>query len=523
MMSIALSFLSIALPAFSIALSAFSITLAASSAALASTNHGANYDASYNAADNTTLHNSLPSLGDSDAGLMPPAQERLLGQAWLRNYRATAPLQSDPLLYEYLEQQLATLTSYSQIKNKQLSLVVVDDPTLNAFAVPGGVIGLHSGLLSAAQTEAQLVSVLCHELAHLSQRHFARSVEAAQRVNLASLTALLAGIALASQGGGDAATAAIATSQAIAIDSQLRYSRLHEQEADRIGMALMVEAGYPAEAATEMFKQMLDRSRFDGNRVPEFLLTHPVTESRIADASNRARRHAAQTQPTAQSRQPSQHYLLMQARVRALSDESAGDKVRHFQKQLSLQGATVHSAQRDAARYGLAMAYLQQRQWQQAKQTLAPLRQQIPSHTAYTLLDIEIDLAAGHSEQAEKRLRDLNAVMPENYAVSMLLAKTLMENKRYQDGQQLLQLLTKNRPERADIWYLLAEIEGLAGDIVNLHQSRAEFFFLTGRYKQAKKQLRYALKLSRENYHVSAKIKQRIRQISATEKAIASL
>ena len=139
------------------------------------------------------------------------------------------------------------------------------------------------------------------------------------------------------------------------------------------------------------------------------------------------------------------------------------------------------------------------------------------------MLDIEIDLAAGHSEQAEKRLRDLNAVMPENYAVSMLLAKTLMENKRYQDGQQLLQLLTKNRPERADIWYLLAEIEGLAGDIVNLHQSRAEFFFLTGRYKQAKKQLRYALKLSRENYHVSAKIKQRIRQISATEKAIASL
>ncbi|MEZ7984587.1 MAG: M48 family metalloprotease, partial [Pseudomonadales bacterium] len=254
----------------------------------------------------------LPELGDSAAGLMAPAQEQALGQAWLRSFRASVPPESDPLVFEYIENLLFKLTSYSDIEDKNLDLVIVSNPTINAFAVPGGVIGVNTGLLLYAESEAQLASVLSHELAHLSQRHFARSVEASQRTNFTTLAGLLAGIVLAAASEGDAASAAIMASQAAALDSRLRYSRLHEKEADRLGMKTLVDAGYPAESAALMFKQMLNASRLYGNRVPEFLLTHPVTESRIADASNRARQL-----PTI-SAVPSLDYLLIKARITAL-------------------------------------------------------------------------------------------------------------------------------------------------------------------------------------------------------------
>ena len=215
---------------------------------------------------------------------MPPAQERALGQAWLRSFRASVPLAEDPLVFEYLDNLLVELASYSDLQDKRLSLVVVNNPTINAFAVPGGVVGVHTGLMQHASTEAQLASVLTHELAHLSQRHFARSVEASRRASITTIAGLLAGIALAASSSGDAATAAIMSTQAAALDNQLRYSRVHEREADRLGMQSLVRAGYPPVAAAEMFGHMLDVSRVYGEELPEFLRTHPVTQSRISDA-----------------------------------------------------------------------------------------------------------------------------------------------------------------------------------------------------------------------------------------------
>ena len=477
----------------------------------------------------------LPELGDSAAGLMASAQEQSLGQAWLRSFRASVPLESDPLVFEYIENLLFKLTSYSDIEDKNLDLVIVSNPTINAFAVPGGIIGVNTGLLLYAESEAQLASVLSHELAHLSQRHFARSVEASQRTNFTTLAGLLAGIVLAAASEGDAASAAIMASQAAALDSQLRYSRLHEKEADRLGMKTLVDAGYPAESAALMFKQMLNASRLYGKRMPEFLLTHPVTESRIADASNRARQF-----PTTAAT-PSLDYLLIKTRITALgkvpgkesAEASAKEHIKQFSLALKKLSAPEPSSPthinvpaelaRSAANYGLALSYLENRQWREARKTLAPLLKQAPHKLAYLLLDIDIDIEAGDSQRAEERLHELNATMPNNYAISMALAQTMLSNTDYKGAQKVLEALTKTRPTQADVWYLMSETHGLAGDILQLHQARSEFFLLRGNFSQARQHLKTALHFSKNNYQIAARIKERIRHVNALQKTTENL
>lgn len=462
----------------------------------------------------------LPELGDSAAGLMAPAQERALGQAWLRSFRASVPLESDPLVFEYVENLLLELASFSELEDKTLDLVMVKNPTINAFAVPGGVIGVNTGLLLYAETEAQLVSVLTHELAHLSQRHFARSVEASRRASFATIAGLLAGIALAVASEGDAAQAAIIGSQAAALDSQLRYSRLHEREADRLGMRTLVRAGYDPEAAANMFKQMQNVARLYGSKIPEFLLTHPITESRIADAANRARQYE-QKNPDLGRMDQSINYQIIKTRIQVLSEELASESIKRFQ--LALKKAAPDSFDSDAARYGLAMSYNRNRQPDEARETLAPLLKQVPGKIAYSLLDIEIDMESGKTKQAEQRLRDLNALIPDNYAISMLLAQTLVSNREYRDAQQVLMALVKTRPSQADVWYLTAETHGLAGDILQLHQARAEFFLLRGDFRQTRQHLLQALNLGRNNYQTVARVKQRLREVNEMQQAMERL
>jgi predicted Zn-dependent protease len=318
-------------------------------------------------------------------------------------------------------------------------------------------------------------------------------------------------------------------SQAAALDSQLRYSRLHEKEADRLGMKTLVDAGYPAESAALMFKQMLNASRLYGNRMPEFLLTHPVTESRIADASNRAR----QLPTTLAS--PSLDYLLIKTRITALGKvpgkestaASAKEHIKRFSLALKKLSAPEPSSPsnnkvptelaRSVAHYGLALSYLENRQWRQARKTLAPLLKQAPNKLTYLLLDIDIDIEAGDNQRAEQRLQELNATMPNNYAISMKLAQTMLNNTDYKDAQVILQALTKTRPTQADVWYLMSETHGLAGDILQLHQARAEFFLLRGNFSQARQHLKNALYFSNNNYQITARIKERIRDVNALQ------
>jgi predicted Zn-dependent protease len=456
----------------------------------------------------------LPELGDSTSSLYSNAQEYALGRAWLKAFRARVRTVDDPLLQSYLEDLIYRLASHSQLKDRRLEVVVVDNATLNAFAVPGGVVGVHNGLLLYADNEAQLASVLSHELAHLSQRHFARSVEQQQRAALPTMAGMLGALVLAATAGGDAGIAAMTATQAASLQNRLNYSRQNEQEADRIGMETLAQAGYDPNAFAAMFDNMLAATRYAGRRPPEFLLTHPLTESRISDARNRARDY-----PRAMHTD-NLDYQLMRVRAELQLAPNAGDMIKRLRARLERGGTRGNGV---ADHYGLALAYLKNSEPAKARAELAPLLAREPQRIAYVIAAAEIDIASGQPQEALARLEKSLRIAPDNHPLTMAYANALLQLSQPKRAETVLQAHSRRRPDDPAIWYLLAETHGLAGNIVGVHQARAEYFVLTGALDQATRQLGYALPLVRGNTLATARIEERIRDIEAMKDMMAKL
>jgi len=448
----------------------------------------------------------LPMLGDSTSGIVSHQQEYELGRAWLQVFRSRVSTLDDPQLKAYLEHLIYKLATYSELTDRRLEVILINNPTMNAFAVPGGVIGVHTGLYLYAQSEAQLSSVLSHELAHLSQRHFARGV-ANQRANsFTSMAGLLAGLILVATVGGDAGMAAMTASQAAAMDNRLRFSRQNEQEADRIGIATMYRAGMDPAAVAAMFDRMLAATRYTGHRPPEFLLTHPLTESRIADARNRLGKYPKKVYTD------NIEYHLMRARALMAIDKNPQRSLKRFQSELD-----GHTKSPIAARYGLVLALSASNQQAKAWTELNALLKDDPQRLTYQLAAIAIERAEGKYQQALDSIAKLKPLYPENYPLQMELAETLLQANRYGESERVLEKVVRQRPFDPDIWYQLAETSGLAGDIPGVHMARAEYFILISAYDLARKQLNHAQKLAHNDFKRSAIIRQRLNDLAKME------
>lgn len=443
---------------------------------------------------------NLPDFGDSTSGIISYQEEQRLGQMLLRSYRSQVPTSNDPLLRDYLETLIGKLVQYSALVNRNFDLIITESPVLNAFAAPGNIINVNTGLLIHTQNEAQLAAVLGHELAHLSQRHYARRLEQQQNMALPFYTALLASLALAASENTDAGIAAITATQAAAASAQLKFSRQNEQEADRLGIQTLIDAGYDPYAAADVFEQMLRASRYS-RRPPEFLLTHPVTESRIADARARAMRYPRR------QKQDNLEFHLMRSRVRVQQAPTPQRAIDIFQGELDGTSLSV-----DASRYGLALAYTEANQPDKARQALAPLLSREPERLTYQIMDIDIDITAKDYEQALAKLRNGLRKLPNDYPLNVRYAEALMSSGRYQTGAEFLSQLVRKRKDDPYLWYLLAEVNGLAGDVFGVHKARAEYFILMGVYDKAILQLRNALKLSKSDYN-NALLKERLRYV----------
>lgn len=455
----------------------------------------------------------LPNLGESSTSMFSAEYEHQLGRAWLSVFRSRAPTVDDPLLFDYLENLIYQLVTHSQLEDRRIELVVVENPTINAFAVPGGVIGVHNGLLLWAQTEDELATVLAHEIAHLSQRHFSRGVEFQQRQQPLTLAAMLASFVLLATAGGDAGMAALSATQAAAQQSALRYSRGNEQEADRIGMQTLVAAGMDPHAAPAMFERMLKATRYSGGEnVPEFLRSHPLSENRIADTRNRARQYPKEIRPQ------SLPFQLMRARVGVSLADTPEEAVQQFQGELD---GTPRS--REAATYGLVLALTAAGRGEEARARLAPLWEQDPDRLEYILADAEIDIALNKPGAAVKKLAAELAVIPGNHPLTMAYARALMNYRQPHIAEEVLVVQSKRRPNDPGLWYLLAEVQGLSGNIAGLHQSRAEFFLLRGNLDEARKQLEYASKLTRGDYVLTATINERLREVAELKQRMEEL
>lgn len=451
---------------------------------------------------------NLPRLGDATSGIISLEQERTLGQEFLRSLRARAPTIADPLLKDYLEHLIYRLASHSQLQDRRLDLVIIDNLQLNAFAVPGGVVGVNQGLFLYAENEHEFSSILAHELAHLSQRHFARQVEAGRKTSITSLAGLLAGIVLIATGSGDAGMAALSTSQAAAQSQTLRYSRSREAEADRVGIDTLAEAGMNPRAMAHMFERLDRANRYAGEQIPEFLQTHPVTKSRISDSYNQARTWPREDYPT------SLDYQLMRNRVIVMSEQSPVKAIEKMNVDLD----HPDPVKRTASRYGLVLAMTKNGDIDEALRTLRPLEEEYPGKIAFTLARAGIHNRAERYEQALETLKDAVRIAPDNYPLTMAYAETLLKAGQPDLAGKHLVRLSQSRPNDQDVWYLLAETWGLAHNIAGVHQARAEYFVLNGDLDQAIRQLGYALPLVEDDFQTTAKIRQRIEEIHEMRK-----
>lgn len=451
-----------------------------------------------------TSSNELPELGDNVSSMISPEQEYLLGRAWMRQLRGSTSSVTDPVVQDYLERLCYRLAFHSPLQHPDLSLIIIRDKSINAFAVPGGVVGINVGLLLNADTEAETSAVLAHELGHLSQRHFARQLADNKQNQLMYLGTLLASIALAAKGDGQGAFAMGATAQAAMVDKQLSYSRQYEQEADRIGMQTLVDSGMDPRAMPVFFQKLDRQSRMAGS-IPEFVLTHPLTANRIADTFNRANLYPQKLA------QDSLDYELARVRFLVQFMEDSGRGIAYFQQQLI--DTNAHTDRARVNRLGLALALLRERQYDKAREALAPLLADDPQRVDYLVAAAEISMAESRFDNAVKLLEPALTLNPESYPLLMYYARAQISANHPELVIERLEAAARERSDDPQIWRLLMDAYTGSKNTLGIYRSRAEVYFLNGDDQHAQEQLQLAANSVKNNYPMTAKIQKRMREM----------
>ena len=433
----------------------------------------------------------LPELGDRVSGAVSSDEEKAIGEMFLQQVYSNAPLISDPINFEYTEHLIYRLSEYSQVKDRYFKILLIDDDSLNAFAAPGGIIGVNGGLFLYSDNEGQFSSVLAHELAHLSQRHFARNVLKSKDSNLASALVMVSSIAIALISNNPNA---MAVGPAILQSQSLRYSRLFEMEADRVGFANLVKAGYHPESMGEMFENMNEIRRLSGDLPPEFLLTHPLSSSRISDAFN-----AAENLPTEGTKKNSLEFSLIKARLEIYYENISQNSLRKFRER-------VNQDPTESNLYGLALAHQKNNNYEESLELINKLISSYPKNLVLNNTKVDFLFESGKYEDALVHVNKFLEISPRNYPLSISKSKILLSMERYFESEEIIrdQLLRKNN--NPDLWLLLSEIQRSSKNIIGYHQSRAEYFLLLGQNERALNQLEFALKLTQNNFQVSERI-----------------
>ena len=437
----------------------------------------------------------LPELGDRVSGAVSSAQEKAIGEAFLKQAYAQAPLINDSLIQEYTELLVFRLSEKSKVQGRYFNVLLIDDPSLNAFAAPGSIIGVNGGLFLEAENEGQFASVMAHELAHLSQRHFARNVLRSQDSSLSSALVLVSSIAIA-----------LITNQPQAIiggsafmqQENLRYSRLFEKEADRVGFTNLVASGYDPYTMGEMFENMNRMKRYYGEAPPEFLLTHPVTSSRVNDAFN-----AAESIDVSGSKKDSLDYSFIRSRLKVYYEKIPASSVSYFKD-------AFKKSNLPSDHYGLALALNKNNEFENSISVINDLIDRFPKNLILNTTRVEIYLNAGLYQEASNHVDEFLSISPGNYPLTITKAKILNETGEYFAAEELLreQLLKRNGDPY--LWLLLSDIQRDGKNVVGYYQSKAEYHFLLGQYEEAISQLEFALQLTKNNFQVSESVMTKI-------------
>ncbi len=453
----------------------------------------------------------LPSLGDYSSASISLSGEYNMGRLWLAMYRGSTKEHSDPLMRTYLEDLIYRLSETSEVRDRRFEFIILEDKTINAFAAPGGIIGINLGMFLNTQKEGELASVMCHELAHLSQRHFARSQN--RNSPLANALMILGSIAVAAASRNPEA---ILIAPAAMQQMSINYTRSNEKEADRIGFNNLVKAGFNPDDMTMMFQRMQDKYQNEDSEQFSYLMTHPLPSERLTDMRIRA---DSLEKTSKDNYRDNLDFYFMQKRAEVWAEKDIEKLIIKYKKDSKSQINNISSA----AKYGLSLALRQTNNFEEGFSILRELVREIPNNLVLESSLMELHVAAENYYEAISLGKNILEIHDNNYAASILLADAYIEDGQSEVAEKLLKDLAKERQTDPNIWYKLAEAQGLSGNILELHRSRAEFFILTGRHDAAVFQLKEALSLSQNLFEVRESIIRRLEQIFAAKKALSEL
>jgi len=448
----------------------------------------------------------LPELGNSASEVLSSAEEREYAASLVRQMRAYELLVEDPLINGFFSNMGYNLVSSSDKPGATFTFVILDQSVINAFAAPGGIVALHSGLILLAETQDEVAGVLSHEIAHVTQLHMYRAFEKGKTMNILSMLVMM-GLILAAQGNGEAITGAVMGAQAAAQQAQINFTRHNEIEADRIGIRTLVASGYDPQGMPDFFEKMGHSSRANGEGPPEFLRTHPVSVNRIAETKSRI-----QNLPPIEADEGRQFYIV-QARLRALLEKDPNKLIKHFETELVKEKT---EAQQNGLRYGLAIAFQKNAEYDKAESLLGNLLEKAPSNLAFQLQLANLNIKRGRQQQALDTLSELYQIFPGNKAIALEYGNALLFDNDPVQAETASVVLRQQLVSQKDdptLYALYARAANLAGDEIRSTEAIAESYYQRGGVEEAISQLDGLLKQSDLDYYQRARVSARLTEL----------
>lgn len=423
----------------------------------------------------------LPDFGSPADSVLTKSRERLLGDGVVFELRRAGAIVNDPLLNEYIRLLGSQLASQVNDGDYAFQFFMIDDDSINAFAMPGGVIGVHTGLLVATENESELAGVLAHEVSHVTQRHIARAIYDQQRRSIAAMAASIASILIAATTdvSTEAAGAISTAGQAAAIQGQINFTRENEYEADRIGMDVLSRAGFDPNGMVTFFEKLGRQDSASANIIPEMLMTHPTSSARISESRGRAR------QLPRVDHDDSVAYSLVKARIRVLSAARPAEALAFYEQR--------RGSNDPGDRYGLALSLAGAGLDDDAERLFGELSADYPNVIAFRIGRAEALMASRLDGLAMEVYREANAVSPRNTPLVISYSEALIEAGRPAEAHALLLDLLNNVPPTPEQIQLIARAADAEGDRINSLHYLSEYFASIGDLRGAIRQLEQAL------------------------------
>ncbi|MFW1955650.1 M48 family metalloprotease [Acinetobacter guillouiae] len=438
----------------------------------------------------------VPEIG-SGVGFIDQQKEKTIGEKVYRQVQQQMPVLQDPWLEDQFMLVFSKILSQTQL-SQPVGLVVIKDAQINAFAVPGGMFALNSGMITASSNMDEVASVMGHEIAHVTQRHYSRSQEAFKGQGLLALAGIIVGAALASKADGDIGGAVMMGTQAALMDKQLSYSRNQEREADRIGMQFMYGAGYDPESMADFFETM-HRSTSRLSFLPDFWLTHPLTTERMSEARLRANQF-----PKVPFRAQQSDFDIIKWYTAVISGQATDRQLLALAQSNNLAGLLA-----------LSEFYLLQGDYDNAQTQLNLAKKVNAEHTLVTLIQTDIYLGRNKLDDAYQTIITKQIITPENRALSYKLAEVYIRQQKPKETEQLVNRFVNKNNKDIIGWQLLQQAANLDKKnpmrTVNVLRNRAEVQYWSGDEENAIKSLLHAKRLAKENNAMSARIDTRLK------------